>query len=208
MEIIPSVLAKNSEELVEIKKKLEFYSGPLHIDVADDIFVPTQTVGLVEIEREFPDVPLWVHFMVARPEEVIPTWLGLPNLASVTFHIEATDKSLGIIDTIHQAGKKVGVAINPETDIIALGPILDKVDFVHFMTVHPGKYGGEFQSDVVAKISDFHAKYPTKDISADGGITSQNIGELARAGVSACIVGSDILNSQDPTEEFEKLKQT
>ena len=128
LEIIPSVLAKNEEELAEIKKKLEWYSGPLHIDIADGQFVSTVTVGREEIEKSFPKQLLDVHLMVANPAEVIPLWLDMPNVRTIIFHIEATDKATEIIDTIHQAGKKVGVAINPQTHTAKLEPWLGKMD--------------------------------------------------------------------------------
>ena len=87
LEIIPSVLAKNEEELAEIKKKLEWYSGPLHIDIADGQFVSTATVGRDEIEKYFPKQLLDVHLMVSNPADIIPLWLDMPNVRTIIFHI-------------------------------------------------------------------------------------------------------------------------
>src|SRR3989338_9378394 len=202
MEIIPAVLAKTESELAEIKNKLGSYSGPLHIDIADGQFVPTLTVGREEIEKYFPKQILDVHLMVANPADVIPLWLDMPNVRTIIFHIEATDKAPEIIDTIHQAGKKVGIAINPETEAPEL-----KADVVHFMAVHPGNYGGEFIESVVGKITDFHTRHPGVFISADGGVTPKNVSILEKAGVSVCIAGSYIQNSEDSEKAFKKLSE-
>lgn len=204
IEIIPSVLATTEAELAEIKKKLEFYSGALHIDIADGKFVPTLTVGPDLIEKYFSG-SFHVHLMVQEPGHKILEWLSLSNVASIIFHIEAADKPEEMINTIHEAGKKAGVAINPETDLALLENAIRSADFVHFMTVHPGHYGAEFQEGVVQKIADFHARHPEVFISADGGINPEKAKELEAAGVSAAIVGSYIQNSADPEKAFKEF---
>jgi len=206
MEIIPSVLAKNEEELAEIKKKLDFYSGPLHIDIGDGQFVSTITVGREEIERAFLRQLLDVHLMVSNPGDVIPLWMDIPNLRTIIFHIESTDKAPEIIDTVIKGNAKLaGVAINPETDLSTLNYVINMADVVHVMTVHPGDYGGKFLPAAVSKIRDIRAKHPTIKISVDGGINKDNIGLLAKVGVSACVVGSAILQSDNPEQEFKNL---
>lgn len=206
MNIIPSVLAKNSEELAEIKKKLEWYSGPLHIDIADGQFVPTVTVGREEIEKAFPEQILDVHLMVANPAEVIPLWLDMPNLRTIIFHIEATDKVPEIADTIVKGNsKRIGIAINPETDISALHYVLNMVDVVHVMSVHPGNYGGQFQPDVISKISEIRKNRPSLEISVDGGITPDKEESLKEAGATTLIVGSDIIKNNNPEKEYERF---
>lgn len=207
MEIIPSVLAKNEEELAEIKKKLEWYSGPLHIDVADGQFVPTLTVGREEIEKAFPSQMLDVHLMVQNPAAVIPLWIDLPNLRTIIFHIEASDKAPEIIDNIIRGNAKLaGIAINPETDVAALDYVINMVDLIHVMTVRPGDYGGKFLQSVVPKIAEVRKKRPTLRITVDGGITPENEDGLTVAGADALVIGSDIVNNRYPNIEYKKLE--
>ena len=207
MEIIPAVLAKTEQELAEIKKKLEWYSGPLHIDIADGQFVSTVTVGREEIEKYFPKQLLDIHLMVSNPADIIPLWLDMPNVRTIIFHIEATDKSPEIMDTMIKGNsKQVGIAINPETDISALNYVMNMADVVHVMTVHPGDYGGKFLQDVVPKIAEIRAKRPTLRITVDGGINPDNEDGLIAAGADALVVGSDIVNSRYPNIEYKKLE--
>ena len=118
MEIIPAVLAKTESELAEIKNKLGWYSGPLHIDIADGQFVPTLTVGREEIEKYFPKQILDVHLMVANPADVIPLWLDMPNVRTIIFHIEATDKAPEIMDTVIKGNAKLAGIANITAKLI------------------------------------------------------------------------------------------
>lgn len=205
MEIIPAVLAKTTQELADIKNKLEWYSGPLHIDIGDGQLVSTVTVGREEISQAFPNRPLQLHLMVDEPENVVSLWLDMPNLQSIIFHIEATDKASEIIDTIHQAGKRSSVAIKPETDIELLEPLIGKANFFHFMTVDPGNYGGQFQERVIQKISDFRNHHAEVAVSVDGGVTPENAKMLIEAGAMNLVVGSYIQNSDNPQKAYEKF---
>ncbi len=213
MTIIPSILAKSTEELKRICETIAGFSQRGHLDIADGAFVPNATIGLEEVQSADISLELDVHLMVKHPEKVVPLWLGLKNLRSVIFHIEATDpavvhnggvnKALQIIDTIHQAGRKAGVSLNPETDVTTLGSVLAKADFIHFMSVHPGFYGAPFQDVVVSKIRHFHELHPGMLLSVDGGIDPLRAKLLGQAGVSECVVGSYILKSNNPKESYE-----
>jgi len=118
-------------------------------------------------------------------------------------HIESVADFQKVISEFQNNGRKVGIAINPETPVEELGGLLTQLDFVQFMTVHPGFQGGKFATEVVDKISAFHAKYPDIILMADGGITPETIPALAGAGVSEFVSGSYVVKSLD----FEKAIQ-
>src|SRR3989338_6734383 len=159
IEIIKAILATTKEEFAEMIKKVEPYVSLVHIDISDGVFVNSKTIGLEEIKASSSRLKISAHLMVEKPETIIASWLELPNLESVIFQVEATDKTAEIIYSVHNAGKQVGLAINPETGIESLEPFAMKVDQVQFMTVHPGNYGGEFVEGVVEKIAEFHKQY-------------------------------------------------
>ena len=108
---------------------------------------------------------------------------------------------------IHQNKKKAGIALNPETGTEKIEPYLKDVDFVQFMTVHPGFQGGQFVEEVVDKISAFHAKYPDIIIMCDGGITPETAPKLAGAGASLFVSGSYIVKSEVFGKAIDQLKE-
>src|SRR3989344_6948978 len=117
IEILPAILATTKEEFAEMIKKVEPYVSLVHIDISDGVFVSSKTIGLEEIKASSSRLKLSVHLMVEKPETVLAGWLELPNLKTIIFQVEATDQIAEIIETIHRAGKQVGLVINPETGI-------------------------------------------------------------------------------------------
>ena len=186
MNIIPSILVRTKEELIEKVRALEPHFEKAHLDIADGIFVPNTTIdnlGDLETNLEFS-----VHLMVSKPENHIAKWLGL--VTSITFHAEATQKHIEVIEAIKEGECEVGIALNPKTPHSAIADFVNLVDFVHFMTVEPGFYGGTFLPEVIDKIADFHFYYPDKLIVVDGGVTPENIDKLTEAGAMEFVVGS------------------
>ncbi|MBI2063638.1 MAG: ribulose-phosphate 3-epimerase [Candidatus Yanofskybacteria bacterium] len=206
IEIIPSILVKTGEELLEKITAIEPYVERTHLDIADGIFVPNMTIlGFEEVESLDTNLKIGVHLMVSKPENHIVRWLETPADKFI-FHIEATSKAQEVIDAVKETEKSVGIAVNPQTPIAKIEAFIDQVDFVHFMTVEPGFYGGEFVESVVEKIKDFHFYYPDKPIEVDGGITPETALKLTEAGATMLVAGSYIWDSKDREKAIEKLK--
>ncbi len=206
-EIITSILVKTKAEMLEKIMAVEGHCERVHLDVADGIFVPNMTIsGFEEVEEIETTLKIGAHLMVFKPENHVPRWLETP-VDKIIFHIEATKKALEVVVAIKEGERKVGVALNPSTPLLAIEQIVNDVDFIHFMTVEPGFYGGKFIESVVEKITDFHYYYPDKPIEVDGGINLDNAPELIKAGASMLVIGSDIWNSKDLAEEIKMLKK-
>src|SRR3990167_8930579 len=168
-EIIPAILTDSSDKFRELVHKLEFHTGRIHIDIADGDFVPNKTIkGYNDLREIKSSAQFDVHLMVKRPQEVIK-----------------------------ECNRKVGLSLNPETYVDKIEQYLNEIDFVQFMTVHPGFQGSNFVNEVVDKISAFHKKYPDIMIMCDGGITSETAPKLVKAGASVLVSGSYILKSQN-----------
>jgi len=205
-EIIPSILVKTKEELLQKIMAVEPHVERVHLDIADGIFVPNMTIiGFEEIEELDTNLKIGVHLMVSKPENHIVRWLETPADKFI-FHIEATTKAQEVIDAAKETDNAIGIALNPQTPVSKIEPLIDQVDFVHFMTVEPGFYGGEFVESVVEKIKDFHYYYPDKPIEVDGGITLETAPKLIEAGVEMLVVGSYIWESEDIGKAIEKMK--
>ena len=192
--------------MVEKIMAVEPYIDRIHLDIADGIFVPNITIlGFEEVESLDTNLKIGVHLMVSKPENHIVRWLETP-VDRFVFHIEATQKAEAVIDIIKGTNKLVGIAINPQTPTKQIEPLIDYIDFVHFMAVEPGFYGGKFIDLVLDKISDFHYFYPDKSIEVDGGVNPDTIPKLVQAGASMLVVGSYIWESKDIGKAIEELK--
>ena len=195
------------EEFEQMLKKLQPTGETLQVDFADGVFVPS-TLGNIEGVANHPEVTFQIHLMVEKPENYLERLINLPNVESIIFHIESASQPMAIIDAIHQGGKKVGISLNPETNIEALEPVVSHVDFVQFMTVYPGGYGAEFQSSVLGKVEHFHALNPEMPIEIDGGMNPSTVSLAVKAGATMIESGSYVANSDDPKKAIEELRES
>jgi ribulose-phosphate 3-epimerase len=102
---------------------------------------------------------------------------------------------------------QAGIAINPETPISAIRPLVNQVDSVLFLSVNPGFYGAKFIPEVLDKIIEFRKIYPKKETGIDGGIKESNIAQAAKSGVDVICVGSAIFIQPDPAASYRHLTE-
>ncbi|KKT82564.1 MAG: Ribulose-phosphate 3-epimerase [Candidatus Yanofskybacteria bacterium GW2011_GWA2_44_9] len=205
IEVIPSILAQTEEEFRSLVRKLEPYVLRVHLDIADGILVPNKTIdGYKELMQIDTDLGFDVHLMVQKPNDNLDQWLNT-KADRYFVHAESDHDLKGLIDRLKNKDKKVGIVLNPETGVEKVEDFLRTVDLVHFMTVHPGFYGGEFIDGVVGKISKFHLKYPNMPISVDGGINVENARKVKSAGATILISGNYVINSPDVKKAIEEL---
>ena len=104
-------------------------------------------------------------------------------------------------------GYKVGISINPNTDIETLIPYLKDIDLVLIMSVEPGCGGQEFLDSAVDRIKELKKvindnKYNCL-IEVDGGINDKTISKVSD--VDIAVVGSYIIKSDNYYLSIEKL---
>ena len=208
IQIVPSILTNSSEEFEKMMHLIEPHFSSVHLDIADGVFVPNTTIkGIDELEKTRTPLKMAVHLMVWEPENTLETWLNT-GVETLIFHIESTGKMDELIIKTREKGKRVGIAINPDTSSEAVGPFVNKIDFVHFMTVNPGFYGSEFKEEVLGKIKDFSQQYPDIEIWVDGGIDLTTAKKVVESGADVLIVGSYFFKqSQDFGEALENMKK-
>jgi ribulose-phosphate 3-epimerase len=100
----------------------------------------------------------------------------------------------------------VGLAVNPETPVSAVLPLVKEVDSVLFLAVHPGYYGAKFLPEVLGKIVELRQARPDMEIGIDGGIKEGNIKLIAGSGVNDIYVGSAIFLDSHPDAAFRRLE--
>ena len=206
IEIIPAILTDSSLKFKDLVLRIEPYSRRIHLDIADGVFVPNKTItGYDEIKYTESASKFDVHLMVQKPQDHLKEWF-YTHADRFIIHVESQGDLSALIGELHGNKRKVGLALNPETPVEKIEKHLKDVDFVQFMTVHPGFQGGEFVKEVVDKIAVFHNKYPDIIIMADGGITPETAPGLIKAGVSVLVSGSYIIKSQNVEEAIAQLR--
>lgn len=187
----------------------------IHIDVMDNQFVPNLTIGppVVKSLRSKTQKFLDVHMMVIDPEKLVEPF-AKAGADMITFHIEATDNPLSIIDLIKSTGSKVGISLKPSTPISKIEPFFDKIDLILVMSVEPG-FGGQgyidTSTDRIKEIKQKLIEQCLQDrvlIEVDGGIKLHNAKKVIEAGADVLVAGSAIFGTDDPAKtikEFYKI---
>ncbi len=209
--IYPSLIAVEQANLEHTIKQLDPYVEGYHIDVMDNQFVPNLTwnAEAVNVIAQATQHMLWVHLMVIDPQNWIDKLSLLPG-SIFTFHYEAIGSDTSLIHRIKEKGWRVSIAINPDTPIEKIFPLLSLVDQVLIMSVQPGFAGQPFLSDVVSKLAPLVGYRATSNlhfrIGIDGGITLENIKEIAQKGVEDFAVASALFDYPDPIKAFKVLE--
>tara|TARA_Y100000817_G_scaffold148151_1_gene115995 strand:+ start:5528 stop:6190 length:663 start_codon:yes stop_codon:yes gene_type:complete len=184
----------------------------IHIDVMDNQFVPNLTIGppVVKSLRSRTQKFLDVHMMVVEPERLVEPF-AKAGADMITFHIEAADDPLSIIDLIKSTGSKVGISLKPSTPISEIEPFFDKIDLVLVMSVDPG-FGGqgyiEASTNRIIEIKQKLVEQCLQDrvlIEVDGGIKLHNAKEVLDAGADVLVAGSAIFGTDDPANTIKKF---
>ena len=183
----------------EIKKIETNQGGAVHIDVMDGSFVPEITYGepVIRSIRKLTKLPFDVHLMIEKPELHIESF-ARAGADWITFHWEATNHAHRVIQMIHEAGKKAGVAICPGTPVSLLSEILPSADIILVMTVNPGWGGQKIIPSCVEKVAELK-KYREEHglnykLSVDGGINNETLSSVINAGTDIVVSGSCFFN--------------
>lgn len=198
MKVSVSILSiKKENNLKELVKKIESNNPDfIHIDVMDGEFVEDTSFTYNETKDILDDYNYDVHLMVKDPIKYINDYVNI-NPKYITFHIEIGN-TLEYIDYIKNKNIKVGIAINPNTDLNMLYPYLDKVDLVLLMGVEPGRGGQEFIMNTVNKIDKLYSYRKLNNlnylISVDGGVSDKTISLLQKCDI--VVSGSYVTNNE------------
>lgn len=208
VEVATSVLTVKKENIIRTIYDLEVgKTDYFHIDVMDGKFVKSFTSEIMEeycgYMKSVSTMPLDIHLMVEDVKKYVDIYLNYePNI--ITFHIEAVkneEEAIELINYIKSNNCKVGIAVNPATDIRTVYNLLDKVHMVLVMTVVPGEGGQQLIEDTLTKIEDFRKYFEENDldidIEADGGIKIENVQKVKDAGANIIVSGTGIVKQED-----------
>ena len=203
IKIAPSILSADFARLADAVHEAEAGGADwIHVDCMDGHFVPNLTIGapVVKALRKETKLPLDVHLMIEKPEQLVPAFVDA-GADYLTVHVEATRHLHRTIQQIRELGAKPGVSLNPATPLSCLDEILPYVDLVLVMSVNPGFGGQAFIPEALNKLRAVRARIDRagRDIwlEVDGGVKVDNIRGIAEAGADTFVAGSAIFGTSD-----------
>ena len=213
VEIVPSILSADFARLGEEIEAVERAGARLlHLDVMDGHFVPNLTIGppVVKSVRRRTKLTLDVHLMITDPDKYAPVFIEA-GADQVSVHQEVCPHLDRTIRMIQAEGARAGVVLNPATPVSTLDEVLDIVDFVLIMSVNPGFEAQRFIPNALNKVRALDQRRQDRGlqyaIEIDGGVSTDNLGDIVRAGCDWVVAGSSIFLSGDPGSTVTRMQQ-
>ena len=218
--VAPSLFAADFSNL---EKTLDYCNNSsatwLHLDIMDRQFVPNLSFGpnIVKNIRKHSKLFFDVHLMVSNPFEMIDSFINA-GADGISFHIETSESRFTfppriLINKIKRANLLCGIAIKPKTPFKIIKKYMDLIDYVVVMSVEPGFAGQKFIPESLNKIQEIHQFIIENNllnqvsIQIDGGVKLHNAKDVVDAGANILVAGSEVFQSENPTEVINKMSQ-
>ena len=190
-----------------------------HFDVMDGCFTPMMTVGPPFIKALKTPLLKDVHLMIEEPLEKVDAYVAA-GADMITVHAEASThihrvlQKLGGMENVNDPARGLirGVALNPGTPVAVLKPLLDEVELIMLLGINPGWGGQSFISSTFSRIAEVKNMIADRGketlVCVDGGITKENIADMAEPGVDVVVTGSAVFDGKDPVGNVRLMLET
>ena len=211
--IAPSILSADFARLgEEVERVIEAGADWVHFDVMDNHYVPNLTVGPMvckALRNHGISAPIDVHLMV-EPVDSLIGMFAEAGASLVSFHPDASTHVDRSLQLIRDAGCQAGLVFNPAAGLEPLKYVMDKVDLILLMSVNPGFGGQQFIPATLPKLREARSLIEESGrairLEIDGGVTPENIVEIAVAGADTFVAGSAIFNQPSYQAVIDKMR--
>ncbi|MCH8017342.1 MAG: ribulose-phosphate 3-epimerase [Acidobacteria bacterium] len=185
-----------------------------HVDVMDGCFTPMMTVGPAFVKALKTPLLKDIHLMIQDPLEKVDEYVAagadvITVHAESGTHIHRVFQKLGQMSNANDPARGLvrGVALNPGTPLAVLKPLIDEVELIMLLGINPGWGGQSFIPSTFARIEKVKGMIAEAEkeilVCVDGGVTRDNITELATAGVDIVVTGSAVFDGKNPVENAQ-----
>lgn len=204
LEIIPS--PGPQQEWSVLQKRIELikpFAKTIHIDILDGKFASNTTfLDPKPFKKYSSDIFFELHMMVEEPIQYLKPFADA-GFKRFLGHVEKMSDQAEFVAQGQLLGE-VGLAIDGETPLEAIGVPLDDLDCLLFMSIKAGFSGQKFSEEYARKME------VVKDttwipIEVDGGINDTTIVEARNFGATRFVSTSFLYNSQDPRKQYDYL---
>jgi ribulose-phosphate 3-epimerase len=180
-----------------------------HVDVMDGCFCPMMTVGPPFIKAIKTSLLKDVHLMIEEPLEKVADYVAagadiLTIQVEACSHVHRVLQKLATLTNVNDAERGIvrGVALNPGTPLEALEPLLDELEYILLLAVNPGWGGQKYIPSTNARLARVQRLIADSGkniiLGVDGGITKDNIAQVAVTGADVIVTGSAVFDGKTP----------
>jgi ribulose-phosphate 3-epimerase len=213
LKIAPSILSADFSRLKDEIQAVEAAGADwLHVDVMDGHFVPNITIGPVVVEwvRKVTKIPIDVHLMITDPDKYAPEFIQA-GADWISVHPDTCPNPNATLNKIRDLGAKSSIAVNPDVPLKKVEGCFSDIDMVLMMTVFPGFGGQAFIADVLPKIEEVRKRIDQSRLAilveVDGGIKTDNIDRVCRAGGEVIVSGSGIFKTPNYADTIRRMRE-
>jgi ribulose-phosphate 3-epimerase len=213
LKIAPSILSADFSRLKDEIQAVEAAGADwLHVDVMDGHFVPNITIGPVVVEwvRKVTKIPIDVHLMITDPDKYAPEFIKA-GADWISVHPDTCPNPNATLNKIRDLGAKSSIAVNPDVPLKKVEGCFSDIDMVLMMTVFPGFGGQAFIPAVLPKIEEVRKRIDQSRsailVEVDGGIKTDNIDRVCRAGGEVIVSGSGIFKTPNYTDTIRRMRE-
>lgn len=210
LQIIPSILTNNPQELKDLINQAEEMAGRVQIDIIDGQYVNNKTIDPSVLVNVDTNLKLDFQLMVKEPVNWVEKCASV-GADRIIGHIEMMQNQVEFVGKVQEVGFSVGLAIDLKTPVSDLDQtILNDLDVVLVMSVPAGFGGQRFDPSALLKVKELDEIRVRDDtpfrICVDGGVTIKNIEGIRKMGADEVSIGRIIFKG-DLKGNIEKYRR-
>ena len=201
--VVPAVEELDAGAFRQRVAQVRQLTDRMQMDVVDGEFADIKTVFPQDVVPP-SGLKLDIHLMVARPMEFVSSCIKLRPY-TIIVQYESGDGLESIIDRIADNGIRAGLAINPDTPVAEIAPLLGRISHVLVMAYPAGAPGGKLQPKVLSKVTELRDLKDSLEVSLDGGVNAETAKKIAKAGFDVVYTNTYLFSGESLLTRYHEL---